>query len=97
MVRKRTPKTVVIKEDQPTDQEIEVFGDQADQADQPVPPKLQRLDPHEKPLIGINVKFNHYEHALLKRVAREEGRSLQKQIKFTLLKGLQGKYGEEGE
>ena len=84
---KRIPKTNVPETAELTPEQIEAFGNQADQSAE----KSTRLDPDAKPTIGINVKFNEYEHELLKKVAHEEGRSLQKQIKFMLMRGLKEK------
>lgn len=48
------------------------------------------FDPKEAPSKAINFRINNYEHSLLTHVAKKEKRSIQKQLKFILLKSLQG-------
>lgn len=43
------------------------------------------LDPEERPTRGINVRFNEYELALLRHIAKTQGRSIHQVIKRLLV------------
>lgn len=45
----------------------------------------ERFDKHARPMTGLNVRLNEYEHELLKQLAKKEDRSLQWTIKKLLI------------
>jgi len=45
----------------------------------------EKLDKHARPLSGINVRLNEYEHELLKFIAQSNDRSIQQTIKRLLI------------
>ena len=73
MPKRRVPKTVAHKD-------VEKFANQCDDTVD----HQSSLDPDADPVIGINVRFNKYEHKQLKMIAKKEGRSMQKQIKMII-------------
>ena len=48
-------------------------------------PPRETLDKEAKPLSGINLRLNEYEHELLKFLAEQDQRSLQQTIKRLLI------------
>lgn len=52
------------------------------------------LDPDERPTRGINVRFNEYELALLRHLAREQDRSIHQIIKRLLIPAARDAAGE---
>ena len=78
MPKRRPPK--IINRKTVSEEEVERFANQSDDTI-----GIQRsLDPDAIPRIGLNIRFNDYEHQYLKNLARKEGRSLQKQIKMII-------------
>jgi hypothetical protein len=51
----------------------------------PSPRTWEKLDKDAKPLSGINLRINEYEHELLKFLAEHDQRSLQQTIKRLLI------------
>lgn len=84
MPKRRPPKAF----EKPISEEtIERFANQSDDS---IGENLN-LDPEAVPTIGMNIRFNSYEHQALKEMAKKEGRSMQKQIKVILKKEIETK------
>lgn len=49
----------------------------------------RNLDPEERPTRGINVRFNEYELAVLRHIAKVQGRSIHQVIKRLLVPAAQ--------
>lgn len=81
MPKRRPPKTF---KQIPSEEEIERFANQSDDSIG----ENTNLDPEAVPTIGMNIRFNPYEHQALKKLAKKEGRSMQKQIKIILKKEI---------
>jgi hypothetical protein len=81
MPKRRPPKEL---EKALSKEDIEKFAKQSDDAigDASI------LNPDAEPAIGLNIRFNSYEHQRLRQLAKKEGRSMQKQIKMILRKEL---------
>ena len=45
----------------------------------------ERFDKNARPIAGLNVRLNEYEHELLKQLAKKEDRSLQWTVKKLLI------------
>ena len=84
MPKRRPPK---VFEKKPSKEEIEKFANQSDDSIG----ENTTLDPEAIPTIGMNIRFNSYEHQELKKMAKKEGRSMQKQIKVILKKEIETK------
>ena len=81
MPKRRPPKAL---EKAPSEEQIERFANQSDDS---IGENIN-LDPEAVPSIGMNIRFNSYEHQALKQMAKKEGRSMQKQIKVILKKAI---------
>ena len=81
MPKRRPPKAFG---NSPSEEDIEQFANQSDDSINETP----NLDPEAVPTIGMNIRFNSYEHQALKQMAKKEGRSMQKQIKIILKKEI---------
>jgi len=81
MPKRRPPKAL---EKTPSEEQIERFANQSDDS---IGENIN-LDPEAVPTIGMNIRFNSYEHQALKQMAKKEGRSMQKQIKVILKKEI---------
>ena len=81
MPKRRPPKAL---KKTPSPGDIERFANQSDDS---IGEKIT-LDPEAVPTIGMNIRFNSYEHQALKQMAKKEGRSMQKQIKVILRKEI---------
>ena len=81
MPKRRPPK---VPEKKLSQEDIEKFAKKSDDAigDASI------LNPDAAPTIGLNIRFNSYEHHRLRQLAKKEGRSMQKQIKMILRKEL---------
>lgn len=49
----------------------------------------ERFDKNARPLTGLNVRLNEYEHELLKQLAKKEDRSLQWMVKKLLIEAAE--------
>ena len=74
MIRRRT---------QVDERAIEEFAVQAEA------PRAAQVDPKAKPTMGLNVRFNAYQHGLLVAAAEQEDVSMQKVISRTLWPALE--------
>lgn len=53
----------------------------------------ERFDKNARPMTGLNVRLNEYEHELLKRLAKKEDRSLQWTVKKLLIAAAEAAAG----
>lgn len=54
----------------------------------------ERFDKNARPMTGLNVRLNEYEHELLKQLAKKEDRSLQWTVKKLLIAAAEAAAGD---
>ncbi len=82
-VKRQPNKRQISRSSDSIDKEVEKFASSAEIH------QKTAFDKNALPTIGMTIKFNQYEHGLLRNMAKAKGRSMQQQIRRILIKELE--------